>query len=531
RLPFDLARGPLLRARLVREVFGVELSLRALFEGPTVEALARKIATAGRDVPPPLVPVPRDGGPLPLSFAQERLWFLDQLEPGTPTLNMPAALRVREALDLPALARALAEAARRHESLRTTFGSAEGTPFQRIGPPVPVPLPLIDLGGLEASAARHEAGRLETDEYRLPFDLARGPLLRARLVRERPEDWTLLLTLHHIVSDGWSMGLLGRELGALYRAFAAGEPSPLPPLPVQYADYAAWQRGWLAGEVLERQTAYWREKLGGVPPLDLPTDRPRPAVQTFRGASVSHPLGPDLAGSLSALARREGATLFMVLLAGFQVLLSRLAGQEDFAVGAPVAGRGRTEIEGLVGVFLNNLALRANLSGDPTVRELLARVRSTALEAYTHQDVPFERLLEDLNPERDLSRTPVFQVFLNMLNLPGGGGGLAGDGEGSVLEVPSKFDLTIYAAETARGIALDFVYNADLFDRERVAEMAEQLEALFAQIAEDPEARTSSLSLLTPAARAVLPDPADELPFRWPGSIPDRVASQAHRTP
>jgi amino acid adenylation domain-containing protein len=534
---FDLGGHSLLATRLlsrVRSAFGVELPLRSLFEAPTLEALAARIETAEQESLPPILPVPRDGRPLPLSFAQERLWFLDRLDPGTPTLNLPGSIRLHGvSLSPAALARAVAEAVRRHEALRTTFGMEEGRPFQHVAPEVPVLLPVADLRDLPSEARRREAARLEAEEALLPFDLERGPLFRARLLRLEEDDWAFLLTLHHVISDGWSKRLLERELGLLYGAFAAGKPSPLPPLPVQYADYAVWQRSRLPGDLLDVQLAYWRRQLEGAPILDLPTDRPRPAVQTYRGASVLHTLGPELSGALAALARKEGATLFMVLLAGFSALLSRLSGQEDVVVGSPIAGRIRAEIEGVVGCFLNNLALRTGLAGAPTFRELLRRARTTALEAYAHQDVPFERLLEELRPERDLSRTPVFQVLLNMLNLPAGEGGLSGGAqdEGGTPETPAKFDLTIYAAEAAGKLHLHLVYNADLFDRERIAEMAAQLELLLAQGAADPVARVGEIPLATPAARAVLPDPALDLPLRWPGSISERVAHRALESP
>ncbi|HEX6862798.1 MAG TPA: condensation domain-containing protein, partial [Thermoanaerobaculia bacterium] len=473
--------------------------------------------TGEKESAPPIVPLPRDGAPLPLSFAQERLWFLDQFEPGTPTLNIPLAMRLPASVEPGLLAHALAAAVRRHEALRTTFGSEEGRPFQRILPPFVPRLPVTDLTGLDAAAREREAARLEAEEGLFSFDLARGPLLRARLLL-LGEETALLLTVHHIVSDGWSMGLLTREVGAAYRGVV------LPELPVQYADYAVWQRRWLSGAVLDAQIAYWREKLADPPVLDLPTDRPRPAVQTWRGAGLPYTLGPELTGRLAALARQEGATLFMVLLAGFSALLARLSGQDDVIVGAPVAGRVREETEPLVGCFLNNVALRTDVSGRPSFRALLARARATALEAYAHQDVPFEKLLEALAPRRDLSRTPIFQVFLNMLNFPAEEGA-EGFGDAFTPEVPSKFDLTLYAAEGGGALHLDLVYNADLFDRERVEEMARQLELLLARAAEEPEARVSRISLVTDAS--LLPDPAKPLDAGFRGGIHDALARQS----
>ncbi|HSF41157.1 MAG TPA: condensation domain-containing protein, partial [Thermoanaerobaculia bacterium] len=411
---FALGGHSLLAARLVsrvREALGVELPLPALFEAPTVAGLARRVEAArGGPALPPVRPVPRDGE-LPLSFSQQRLWFLDQMEPGSPLYNLPALLRLAGPLDPRALAAALTGIVRRHEALRTTFPARRGRPRQEIHPPRPVPLAVVDLAGIEGDEAR----RLGIAEIRRPFDLAAGPLLRALLLRLGPEEHVLALTMHHIVSDGGSVGVFVRELAALYRG------DPLPELPVQYADFAAWQREWLAGGALEEQLAGWRSRLAGAPPvLDLPADRPRPAVRDPRGAEVAFEVPADLARALAALGRREGVTPFMVLLAGFQALLSRITGQDDLLVGTPVAGRRRIEAEGLIGFFVNTLALRGDLSGSPTARQLLARVRETALAAYEHQDLPFERLVEELEPARDPSRTPVVQVVFALQDLASG---------------------------------------------------------------------------------------------------------------
>jgi amino acid adenylation domain-containing protein len=378
---FELGGHSLLATRVVsrvREVFGVELPLRALFEGPTVAELAGRVEEmrrAGLPVLPPVVPVERTGA-LPLSFAQERLWFLDRLEPGSTTYNIPAAWRLGGALDEAALERALGEVVRRHEALRTVFAEADGSPVQVIAPFGGFALPVEDLSGL-SEADREAAVRLRArEEARRAFDLSAGPLFRAALLRLGKEDHVLLLSMHHIVSDGWSMGVLFRELSTLYAAYREGGESPLPELPVQYADYAVWQREQLEGDVLERQLSYWRERLTGAPELlELPTDHPRPAVQTFRGASVPVKLSLELLERLQRLGRSEGATLYMTLLGAFQVLLSKYSGSEDVVVGSPIAGRTRGEVEALIGFFVNTLVLRTDLSGDPSFREVLGRVR------------------------------------------------------------------------------------------------------------------------------------------------------------
>ncbi|HSL84987.1 MAG TPA: amino acid adenylation domain-containing protein, partial [Thermoanaerobaculia bacterium] len=512
--------------------FGVELPLRLVFEEPTVARLARRLESAARADQPPVVPIYREGD-LPLSFTQERLWFLDRFEPGATTLNMPAAVRLRGRLDLGALRRALGEVLRRHEVLRSRFRTVAGGPRLEIAPPDAPPLPVADLSGL-GDAAPGALARLQAEEARTPFDLERGPLLRALVARLDNEDHALALDVHHIVSDGWSMSLLVRELTALYGAFARGEASPLPELPVQYADFAAWQRRWLTPERMAEQLAYWRGRLAGAPPsLDLPADRPRPAVQTFRGGHGRRRLSPELSEGLRRLARAEGATPFMVLLAAFQALLARLAGQEDVLVGTPVAGRVRREVEPLVGCFLNTLVLRSRVRPEAPFRELLGEVRRGALEAYGHQDLPFEHVLEALRPDRDLSRTPLFQVFFNMLTLPREPAALPDLSLEllSMPEVESKFDLTVYARDGEAGIELDWVWNAALFDRSRMEEAMAQYEALLARLAAAPEAAVGEVSLVTDRARAALPDPRAPLDATWHGSVPELVLRQAELHP
>ncbi|MFL6335978.1 MAG: amino acid adenylation domain-containing protein [Pyrinomonadaceae bacterium] len=537
---FELGGHSLLATQVAsrgRVALGVELPLRALFTSPTVESLAREVEAARRGGKGPEVPpvgrAPREGD-LPLSFAQQRLWFLDQLEPGGSAYNMPAAVRLVGVLDVAALGRALSEVVSRHEVLRTTFFAPAGEPVQVVAPPAPVPLPVTDLSALPEAKREAEAERLAVEEAQRPFDLAVGPPSRASLIRLSTQEHRLLLTMHHIVSDGWSMGVLVREMTALYEAFVQGRPSPLAELPVQYADYAVWQRGWLRGAALEGQLSYWKQQLVGAPAaLELPTDRPRPAVRSYKGARQRLVLSDELSGSLRHLSRREGASLFMTLLAAFKVLLGGYSGQQDIVVGAPVAGRNTPEVEGLVGFFLNTLVLRTDLSGDPTFRELLGRVRQVALGAYEHQDIPFEKLLDELRPERDLSRPSLFQVFFNMLNLPDSRLELSGLTLETLAvgEAEAKFDLTLYVNEEAGRIVFDFVYNTDLFDGARVAEMLRQFEYLLSQVAENPQEPVGRYSLVTPSARRLLPDPAEPLNSDWVGSVHSLFEARARMHP
>ena len=326
-----------------------------------------------------------------------------------------------------ALERSLGEIVRRHEVLRTSFPTVEGVAVQRIAPVLEVGLPVVELQGLDEGEREAEVRRLAAEEAQRPFDLARGPLLRVCLLKLGEEDHGLLVTLHHIVTDGWSLGVFIRELSALYQAFSTGRPSPLAGLPIQYADFAAWQRGWLQGAVLEGQLGYWQEQLAGAPSLlELPTDRPRPAVQSSRGASAVFTLEAELTQGLKALSQRAGVTLFMTLLGAFMVLLARYSRQEDIVVGSPTANRTHSQTEGLIGFFVNTLVLRADLSGDPPFEELMGRVRRVALEAYAHQEVPFERVVEALQPERTLSHSPLFQVLFALQTAPVGELELAG---------------------------------------------------------------------------------------------------------
>ena len=513
---FELGGHSLLATRVVsrvRKVFQVELPLLSLFEEPTIAGLSERIEEARRGAQglttPPLVPAPRDAQ-LPLSFSQQRMWLLDQLEPDTPTYNISNALRLSGTLEVEALKRSIEEIVSRHEALRTTFAAVDGEPVQVISPAMDTRLPVEDLSGQPKAEREAEAKRLALEEKRRPFDLERGPLVRTKLVRLDQEEHVLLVTMHHVVSDGWSLGVFWRELGALYEAFSRGESSPLAELSIQYADYALWQRRWLTGEVLEEQLGYWKEQLAELPVLELPTDQPRPTVQTHRGARRSLTLPESLTEALKELSRQEGTTLFMVLLGAFQALLARYSGQDDIAVGSPIAGRTRSEIEELIGFFVNTLVLRTDLSGDPSFREVLSRVREVALGAYDHQDLPFEKLVEELQPERDLSRVPLSQVFFALQNVPR-----------EALKLPNlalerqnveggtvKFDLSLFMFEEDQGLKGRLVYNADLFDDTTIERMLGHLQALLRCIVENPDQRLSELPLLSEAER-------HQLLFEW----------------
>ncbi|HSF40965.1 MAG TPA: amino acid adenylation domain-containing protein [Thermoanaerobaculia bacterium] len=448
--------------------------------------------------------IPRRGGegPAPLSFEQQRLWFLDQLEPDNVAYNIFRALRMNGRLDIPALAWSLREIARRHEALRTTFGTVDDQPVQVVGPPPPAEIPTADLASLPAGPREALVRRLADEEAKRPFDLARGPLLRTTLLRVAPGDHVLLLTTHHIISDGLSVGIFVRELMALYESSAAGRPARLPELPIQYADFAHWQREWLQGEVYEEKVAYWRKKLGGtLPVLDLPMDRQRSVGMSHRGSHKYLPLAAPLVQRLRALSRERGATLFITLLAAFDTLLHRYSGQDDILVGAPVSNRNRLETEGLIGFFVNTLVLRNDLSGDPTFEALVDRARDTVLEASAHQELPFEKLVEEIRPDRDMSRPPVFQAVFALLKdtsmaleLPGL----------SLSALPSesgtaRMDLALEYVETSAGIVGQLEYSTDLFDSTTMERLVAQMDRLLRDAAHHPRRRLSELALLTGA--------------------------------
>ncbi len=538
---FELGGHSLLAMQVasrVRQALGVELPLRALFEAPTVAALAERVealrSSGAAAALPPVERVPRDA-PLPLSFAQQRLWFIDQLAPGSSTYNVPLALRLRGGLRLALLERALTEIVRRHEALRTVFASVGGEPVQVVRAPAPAGVPVVDLRGLPEAAREAELRRLAAEESARPFDLAEGPLLRTAAVWLGESEWAVLFTLHHIVSDGWSMGVLVNEVSELYGALHEGREPGLPELPVQYADYAAWQRAWLAGETLEAQLAWWRERLAGTPPLlELPTDHPRPQVQDARGGVVPIALPAELSQALEALSRREGVTLFMTLLAGVQVLLARWSGQEDVAVGSPIANRTQTETEGLIGFFANTLVMRTDLGGNPTARELLGRVRAAALGAYQHQDLPFERLVEELAPERSLAHSPLFQVLFVLQNAAMGELRL-GPVEVEPLEAGpegAKFDLNVSLWSRER-ITGSVQYRASLWERPTMERLVRHLEAVLRGMAAEPEGRISELELLDAVEREQVLRGwnATEAEYPVEGGLAALFEAQAERTP
>src|SRR6202521_5495548 len=497
-----------------------DLLARDLLAGEASDPLACETATARQEEAIRRREDPRR--PAPVSFGQRRLWFLDQLQPGNTAYHLGFGVRALGRLEIGALRRTLAAIVRRHEVLRTTFRFEDGAPVQVVHPAVPVPLPMIDVGALPAARARREQGAPAASALSRRFDVADGPALGAALVRSTGADHAVFLSLHHIVSDGWSTSVLIDEIAALYPAFAAGLGSPLPELAIPYGDFADWQQRWLSGERLERQLEVWRRERAGRPaPLEPPAGRPRGAMQGFRGGRVTIQLGHDLSRRLEGLARAAAATPFMALLAGFQAWLARVFGCSDVGVGTPVANRSRIELERLVGFFVNTLALRSRVEGQEPFGGLLQRVRSTCLAAYAHQDLPFEQLVEDLRPERNLSHTPIFQVLLALHQGVGGAadGGAPAAGAGAatgrgVLRLPgmtlaaielegktAKFDLSLYGLVEEEGLALSFEYAADLFEVTTAGRWLRQLQAVLEQVAAEPGRRLGDLELLSAAER------------------------------
>ncbi|WP_437779129.1 amino acid adenylation domain-containing protein [Sorangium sp. So ce1097] len=517
---FDLGGHSLLLTQVlsrVRRVLDVELPLRALFETPTVAAQARAVEAARRGPlappAPPLVAAPR-GGPPPLSFAQERLWFLAALEETAASYNVPAAVRLLGPLDVARLERSFAAVVRRHEALRTTFEERDGRAVAVVHAERPAALSLGDVSGAPGEAREAEALRRLEAEARRPFDLRGGPLLRVALVRLGEREHLLLVVLHHIVSDGWSMNVLVREVAELYAADAEGRAAALPSLPIQYADYARWQRAWLAGAALDEHLAHFRQRLSAEPPvLRLPADRPRPAARTYRGARLNFALPRELSAELGALARGQGVTAFMLLLTAFQALVARRSGQTDFCVGTPIAGRTRVEVEDLIGLFVNTLVLRADLSGDPRFTDLLARTREEVLAAQAHQDLPFEQLVKALRPARDLGSTPLFQVMFSLQEASRRALPLA-DLELRPVEVDpgsAQFDLSLHMATAPEGMSGSFEYSTELFEEPTIRRMADDLRAVLEAIVARPTARLGELPLPEAPAPA-LPEPPAPAP-------------------
>ena len=493
----------------IRQMFLVDLRLRVLFDDPTIEHLAACVDQFAQQDKPELQPLVRSlnrTGPIPLSFAQQRLWFLEQLEPGLITYTIVAAVRLFGPLRPLVLAASLSEIMQRHEVLRTTFHLLDGQPLQVISsfPKPAAALQFIDLRGLPEGTREQELHQQAQELVRLPFDLSQGPLLRTRLLRAGTQEHVLLLTMHHSISDGWSMGVFTQELVSLYAALNTGAPSPLQALPLQYADYALWQREWLQGAVLEEQLTYWKTRLADLPaPLALPTDHPRSPVQTFRGGQQLVRLETEIVQGLKRVAQQEDATLFMVLLAAFQILLAGYSGQQDIVVGTPIANRTRAEVEPLIGFFVNTLVMRTDLAGQPTYREVIRQVRDRSLEAYSHQEVPFEQVVEAVQPERDLSRSPLFQVMFALQNTPQGALQFAGLRlEAFALEnETAKFDLTLSLMELGTEIVGSLEYNSDLFDAETIARMGQEYEALIARLLAQPEVAVERIGLLTDSER------------------------------
>ncbi len=511
---FELGGHSLLATQVVsrlRDLLKIELPLRYIFEYPTVHALATKIDGVGENgFSAPIVPVMSDG-PMPLSFAQQRLWFLDQLESGTSLYNMASAYLLKGSLNVAALEQSINEVLRRHTSLRTYFiTSDEGTPAQVIAPAAPFTLPQLDLRELPDAERKIEVRRLIAEEGQKPFQLSSAPLLRCLLIRNEEEEHVFILTMHHIITDGWSMGVFLHELAVLYEAYFEQRASSLPELQVQYADFAVWQRNWLRGEVFDRLLNYWQAQLKGVPArLELPTDRPRPAIQTFRGASQFALLSPQLTESLKELSRAEDATLYMTLLACLDTVLHYYSGQLDIVVGTDVANRNRGETESLIGFFVNELVMRTDLAGNPAFSELVARVREVTLGAYSHQDMPFDRLVDALRIERSPGYHPLFQVCFVFQNAPR-----------TAVEVKSltintlpvenpiaHFDLVLRAWESARGMELMLEYNADLFMQTTITRLLDLFKTLAGILVQQPEARLDTLvEMLAQADRARLSD-------------------------
>ncbi|MEP7341615.1 MAG: condensation domain-containing protein, partial [Acidobacteriota bacterium] len=512
---FDLGGHSLLATQVmfrVRESLGVELPLRALFDRPTIAALGQEIEAAMRSktgaAANPILPVDRTQ-PLPLSFAQHRLWFLDQLEPGSPFYNVPTALRISGPFSLPVFEQTLSEIVRRHESLRTVFQQKDGLPVQIIKPAQPITVPVTDLSGYPAEEREELARQFISAEGSRPFDLATGPLLRVQALKLGPEEYIVLSTAHHIVSDGWSMGVMIREVAELYEAYSKDEESPLKELPAQYGDYAVWQRERMTGKILEEQLTYWRNQLAGASSLALPTDRPRPPVQTYRGASQRVLLDDELSGKIKQVCQAEGVTLFMFLMGALNVLLYRYSGQTDIVIGTAVAGRTRSEVEGLIGFFVNSLALRTKIAVGMTFLDLLKDARKTFLDGYAHQELPFEKVVEELAPERAASRAPLFQVMFALQSGPQPAAPIKNLTLSPLKAeiATAKFDLTLVMANTGRNIHGSFEYNTDLFDAQTLEKMAGHFQRLLLSAVNQPDSELKAMEMFSEEEKTLLNTP------------------------
>lgn len=538
---FHLGGHSLMATRVtsaIRDQMDVQLPIRVLFESPTVAGLAEVIRSQRGETLPTTAPLRSAGDNrcLPLSYAQERLWFLDRFEGPSSTYNMPFAVGLHGPVHVEALDRALAALVARHEVLRAVYSDPGSGPRQVPRPCPPDVLTVVDLRHIAAPQRETLRGEIIQQDGSTPFHLETGPVFRFHLVRETDHQHALLTNTHHIAFDGWSAGIFNRELDALYRAFSAGAANPLPPTALQYGDYAAWQRQHLSADMLKHQLQYWCDHLADhPPPLDLPTDRPRPAERSFQAANLHREMCMPAGTGLRAMCEAQDCTLFMGLLAAFKVMLYRYTGQTDLCVGTPIAGRHHVGTETMVGMFLNTLVLRSRWNEDqvPDFASLLQDVRRTTLDAFSHQDVPFEQLLATLKPERDLSRTPLFQVFFNMVNLEQGERRL-----GPLTQTPlkladigSKFDLTLYAGATDRGLIFDLTFNTDLFDHQTMAFFLDQYVTLLDQVGQDASKPLWQYSLTTDACRRMLPNPRTDLDDTWHGGVHDWMRNQALRTP
>jgi len=540
---FELGGHSLLAVQLIVRInkqFQIEFPLHLLFEEPTVAGLSWILEKTLEQAPAaniePIHTITR-ALPVPTSFAQQRLWFLDRLLGASSLYNISWGIQINGNLNVSALQQSLHEIVVRHEVLRTCFIEQDGEPVQVIRTSVPFECALMDLSALSQENRGSKIQALIDAEANKPFDLKQAPLMRALLLKLAEQEHILLIVIHHIVSDGWSMGVLLQELTSFYNAFSQGQSANLPELPIQYADYAVWQRDWLQGEVLERQLGYWKTQLADLTILELPTDKPRPKQQSYRGARAAVQLPAALTQGLKTLSQQQNVSLFMTLLAALQVLLHRYSGQDDIVVGTAIAGRNRPEVENLIGFFVNTLALRTDLSGTPGLRQLLSRVSEVCLSAYAHQDVPFEKLVAELNPQRDMSRNPFFDVLVNQFNKPIKPLDLKDLDTHSIeqADILAKFSLTLYISVNDETIDLEVVYQDELFSAGRIASLLEQYQYLLEQIITSPDTVISKYSLVTANSRPLLPDPAiaildapqllvQDSFLKWASQAPDNIA-------